>query len=269
MLKFAANLALLFPKAPLLERFQKAADAGFRVVEMWVPFEFALKELAQAREEAGVQLLQFNLDMGDYASGERGLLSHPDQKGRFRAGFELALEYARRLGVRQFNCLAGNRVTDYSKDEQLACMKENLEWVVPHLEANDMVLNIEPLDAFYNPDYLFTRSRELFPLLRELGLPGIGVLYDIFRAQLMEGNLVTTMRENLPLIGHIQIADVPGRHQPGTGEINFRYVLAAIEAMGYDKFVSLEYAPLGSTEESLAWLPVECRVTARADDLQL
>jgi hydroxypyruvate isomerase len=269
MIRFAVNLGTLFTEVPLIERFQRAADAGFRVVEIWSPIEVEPQELARAQKEAGLELLQFNLDVGDLAAGDRGLLVLPHQKERFRLGFEKAIQLARLLGARQFNCLAGNRDPAYSQEEQLACLRENLEWLHPRLEASDLHLNIEPLSGFHSPDYLFTRSRDLFPLLGELGLPRIGVQYDVFHMQLTEGNLVTTMRHNLSLIGHIQIADAPNRHQPGTGEINYRYVLAEIEAMGYDKFVSLEYDPLDSTEESLAWLPVECRVQARASDLAL
>ncbi len=266
MIKFAVNLAMLFTEVPLLARFQLAAEAGFRVVEVWSPVD---EGLAAAIESAGVELLQFNLDMGNLQAGDRGLLSLPNQMDRFRAGFEMAIYHTDNLSVRQLNCLVGNRDLSFSMDEQLACMRDNLEWLHPQLEANDLILNIEPLSRFHSPNYLFVQSQELFSLLRELKLPRIGVQYDLFHAQLMGDNLVMTMRENISIIGHIQIADAPGRHQPGTGEINFRYVLAEIETMGYDQFVSLEYEPFGSTEESLVWLPVECRVQAQASALKL
>ena len=132
-----------------------------------------------------------------------------------------------------------------------------------------MFLNVEPLSTYHGPHFLFARPSDVFSILEELDLPGIGVQVDLFHMQLMEGNLTSTLRDNLALVGHVQIADVPDRNQPGTGEINFRFVLGELEAMGYDRFVSLEYTPLGSTEESLAWLPVECRVQAPACDLKL
>ena len=260
MIRLAASLGLLFQEVPILERFRRAAEAGFSVVEMWTPFSLPLDELFGAKETAGVTLLQFNLDMGDVPAGERGFLSLPDQKERFRSGFDLALQYARRLEVRQLHCLTGNRMPGFSREDQLACMRDHLEWLVPQLETNDLHLNIEPLNTFESPDYLFSRPSTLFATLRALDLPRIGVTYDLYHAQLMEGNLASTLRENLPLVGHIQVADVPGRHQPGTGEINYPFVFSEIEALGYEGFVSLEYIPLGSTEESLAWLPPESRV---------
>jgi hydroxypyruvate isomerase len=269
MIKFAANLAMLFNNVPLAERFRKAADSGFRVVEIWSPVEVHPKKLAEIIKDTGIELLQFNLDIGDLQAGDRGLLALPDQKERFRSGFERLIPLAGLFGARQFNGHVGNRVPACSLEEQLACMRENLEWLHPQLEAHDLYLNIEPLSEFHSPNYLFPRSRELFSALREFGLARIGVQYDLFHAQLMEGNLLTTLRENLSLMGHIQVADAPDRHQPGTGEINYRNVLAEIEALGYDKYVGLEYDPLGSTEESLDWLPVECRVQARARDLEL
>jgi len=269
MIKFVANLGMLFTEHPLLERFQKAAEAGFRVVEIWSPIEAEPQELAQAIKAAGVELLQFNLDAGDMAAGDRGFLALPEQKERFRSGYEMAVQLAGLYGARQVNCLAGNKTAANSREEQLACLKDNLEWLHPQLEANDLYLNVELLNKYHSPDYILGQSGELFSILDELDLPRIGFQYDFFHIQLQEGNLVTTLRQNLPRVGHIQIADAPDRHQPGTGEINYRYVLGEIEAMGYDKYVSLEYAPLGTTEESLAWLPVECRVQAQAADLAL
>jgi hydroxypyruvate isomerase len=265
MIKFAANLSMLFPEVPLLERFQKAADAGFRVVEIWSPLD---EGLAEAKKNAGVELLQFNLDEGDESAGERGFLSIPDQQQRFRSGFKNAIRYADKLNVQQFNCLTGNREPAYSWEAQMACMRENLEWLYPQLEANDLRLNIEPLNLFSSPYYLLPWPKELFSILKALELPRIGVQYDLFHAQLMEGNLIATMRENLSLIGHIQIADAPGRHQPGTGAIDYRFVLAEIDAMGYEGFIGIEYVPLGLTVESLSWLPVGSRVQTRARDLK-
>jgi len=269
LIKVVASLGLLFKEVSILERFERAAAAGFSVVEMWTPFDLPLDELVRAKEKAGVSLLQFNLDMGNVPAGERGFPSLPDQKERFRSGFDLALEYARRLEVRQLHCLAGNRIPGFSREDQLACMRDNLEWLVPQLETSDLHLNIEPLNAFESPDYLFSHPGNLFAALRDLALSRIGVIYDLYHAQLMAGNLVSTLRENLALVGHIQVADVPGRHQPGTGEINFPFVFSEIEAVGYEGFVSLEYIPIGATEESLAWLPMESRVTMQIAGLDL
>jgi len=269
MLKVVANLGLLFTEVPVPNRFQRAEAAGFRVVEMWCPFQWPAIQLARAMKEAGVELLQFNLDMGDVPAGDRGFLGLPDAREHFRSGCEVALRYAAELGVRQLNCLAGNRKADIPLADQIECMHQNLEWLVPLLESHDLELSIEPLNMFQSPEYLFPRPGELFSTLRSWGLSRVRVLYDLYHAQLMEGNLVGTLRENLELVGHVQVADAPGRHQPGTGEINFPYVFSQLEALGYDRFVSLEYVPLGSTEDSLLWLPMESRVQFNSGDLTL
>jgi hydroxypyruvate isomerase len=253
----------------LLGRLETAAQAGFRVVEIWMFENVSPKDLAQALQTAGLQLLQFNLHAGDFFAGEMGVMSLPDRVDEFRSNFEQEVGYAEIVGVRQFNGILGNRSPDYTVEEQLACARQNLEWAHPILEAHDLKINIELLGPAVAPNYLLTRSRDLFVFLQELDLPRIGVQYDLFHMQLLEGNLVTTMRENLARVGHIQIADVPDRHQPGTGEINYRYVFGELEKMGYNGFISLEYKPLGSIEESLAWLPVDCRVQGRAADLVL
>jgi hydroxypyruvate isomerase len=269
MLKVVASLGLLFNESPLPERFGRAAAAGFRTLEMWCPFEWPADELAKVARRAGVELLQFNLDMGDVPGGDRGFLAHPEARERFRSGFELALRYAEKLGVRQLHSLSGNRMDGVAQQDQLACMRDNLEWLAPQLKEHDLRLNIEPLNAFESPKYLFPRPGDLFSALKDWDLPRIGVTYDLYHAQLMEGNLVGTLRQNLPLVGHIQVADAPDRHQPGTGEINFPYIFAQLEALEYARFVSLEYVPLGSTEDSLSWLPRESRVAMRAEDIIL
>jgi hydroxypyruvate isomerase len=265
MIKFSANLGMLFAEVPILERFQRAADAGFAVVEIWSPLD---EGLAEAIDEAGVELLQFNLDMGDMQAGDRGLMCLPDKVERFRAGFELAIRYTKELGVERLNCLVGNRMAGFTHEEQLACMAENLQWLHPQLEANDLTLTIEPLSSFHSPNYMLTPPSKCFSFVRDGKLGRIKILYDIFHAQIDEGNLLTTMRQNLDLIEHIHIADAPDRHQPGTGEIDYGYLLPEIEAMGYDGYIGLEYAPLGTTEESLDWLPLDARIQARASDIK-
>jgi hydroxypyruvate isomerase len=268
MLRFAANLGLLFNEFAFLDRFQAAADAGFRLVEIMFPMA-PIDAICAAVKKAGVELLQFNLPGGDFPAGDRGFLAMPGKRQEFRAALQQALPAAKVLGVKQFNCLAGNWAPEYSREEQLACARENLAWASPLLVEAGLTMNIEPLSPFQSPRYVFPRPSELLALLKGLGLPRIGVQYDVFHAQLVEGNLIGTLKEYLPFVGHIQVADAPERHQPGTGEINYRAVFSALEQMGYDKVVSLEYIPVGSTIESLAWLPKECRVTGTAGQLKL
>lgn len=269
MLRFLVNTEMLFTETPWLERCRKAAEAGFRAVEIWVPYRVEVEELARAATRAGVELIQFNMAVGDMAKGERGMLALPSRRDEFRAAFRRDLETGKRLGVRQFNCPCGNRVPAYSDDEHLACMRDNLEWAAPQLQTAGLRVNIEPLNSFQNPLYLMPRAVPLFGLLREWKVPNVGVQLDLFHSQLMEGNLVNTLRANLDLIGHIQVADAPDRHEPGTGEINYRFVFRELDKMEYKGFVSLEYAPSGATEESLRWLPRACRVEASPEQLAL
>lgn len=269
MIRFSANLGLLFADVPLPQRFAKAAEAGFRVVEIWSPYLNAMDDLVSAKNAARVNIVQFNMDRIDLRGGERGTAAIPEFTPRFRADVELAVESAHRLGAERFNVLVGNRVEGHSREAQLDCLKDNLRWAHALLEQHALALVIEPLCLQLNPHYLLPRPSEMFALVRELNLPRLKVQYDLFHAQMAEGNLTATLKENLALIGNVQVADAPGRHQPGTGEINYRFVLSELEALGYAGHVSAEYIPLGSTEESLAWLPRECRVEASASALNL
>lgn len=269
MLRFLANTEMLFTESPWTERFQKAADAGFRVVEIWVPYRVDVDVLGAELRRTGLELLQFNMAMGDAAQGEKGLLCLPDRVEEFRKAFERDLETGKTLGVKQFNCPAGNRSDRFAFEDHLSCMRRNLEWMSPRLQAAGLRVNIEPLNSFQNPQYFIPKAVPLFQYLRQWRIPNIGLQYDVFHAQMMEGNLVGTLKANLDLLGHVQIADAPDRHEPGTGEINYRFVLGELEKMGYSGYVSLEYNPLRSTEDSLRFLPKECRVKGTVEQLAL
>ncbi len=269
MIRFSANLGLLFAEVPLPQRLSRAAEAGFRTVEIWSPYLDSLDDIVKAKEAAGVGIVQFNMDRIDLRGGERGTAAIPEYTPRFRADVALAIETAQRLGARRFNALVGNRAESCTREEQIACLKENLRWAHALLEPHDLTLVIEPLCLQLNPHYLLPRPSEVFALVRELNLPRLRVQYDLFHAQMAEGNLTATLKENLPLIGNVQVADAPGRHQPGTGEINFRFVLSELEALGYAGHVALEFFPAGAMEEALAWLPNECRVEGPVSALKL
>lgn len=267
MIRFTANLGLLFADVPLPQRFARAAAAGFRAVEIWSPYLDPLGDLIEASRAAGVEIVQFNMDRIDLRAGERGTLGMPEHQSRFRADLELAMRTAGQLGARRMNALIGNVSPLTTREAQLACLQENLAWAEGRLAAHDLTLVVEPLCPQLNPAYLLPRPSDLFALLRGLNLARVKVQYDLFHAQMAEGNLTATLKENLPLIGNIQIADAPGRHQPGTGEIAYRFVLQEIEAMGYGGRVGLEFMPQGTIEEALAWLPLACRVEGPANAL--
>jgi hydroxypyruvate isomerase len=252
-----------------LERFARARAAGFGAVECWWPAGVALDAFAGAIEEAGVQLVLLNLDAGDMPAGDRGLLNDPGAEERIRANLEAALGLAGRLGCRLLNALPGNLRPDEPREAQVARVRERLRWLAPRAAQSGATLLVEAINPFDSPRYLFTRTPDVLATLDAVGAPNVKYQYDVYHLQRSEGNLIETLRANLGRIGHIQIADAPERHEPGTGEINYRRVLRALDELGYEGYVGLEYRPSGPTEASFAWLPPERGGMVRADDLRL
>jgi hydroxypyruvate isomerase len=269
MLHFDVNLTILFKEYPFIERFGRAVAAGFGAVEFIVPFAYDAAQVVTAARDAGVQVVLFNFADGNLTVGERGYASHPDRQAQWREELKQALELAQQLGARQINSLAGCALSGLPREVQLACLVDNLRWAVSHLEQAGCPLMLEALNDFDNPGYLLTRSAHVLAVLDQVASPWVRFQYDVYHMQRMEGNLVETIRRNLPRIGHVQIADCPGRHEPGSGEINYRFVLGTLEAAGYDGYVGLEYLACGRTEDSFGWLPPDKRQEATAADLRL
>jgi len=269
MIRYSANINMAFREYPFYERFQRAAALGFAAVEFASPFTYDVEEIVQAVKKASVRVVQFNVLDGDVAAGERGFASHADRREQWRAEMLRGIEFGRRLGVRQVNSLAGRVIPGLDRQAQLECLVDNCRWAVPHLEKAGFPMLLEALNPYDNPGYLLTRSRDVLDVLERVGSPWVKFQCDVYHMQRVEGELVRTIRANIAQIGHIQIADNPGRHQPGTGEINYRFVLQAIDEAGYTGYVGLEYIPLGSTEESFNWLPFDKRVESTAADLKL
>jgi hydroxypyruvate isomerase len=225
--------------------------------------------VVKAARDSGVKVVQFNFMDGDLSAGERGHASHPDRARAWRDECERALELGNRMEVRQVNSLAGVELAGVGREEQIACLVDNLKWAAPRLEAAGLPLMLEPLNTYDNKGYLLGTSAEALAVLDRVGSPWVKLQYDVYHMQRMEGDLVNTMRTNIGRIGHLQIADNPGRHEPGTGEINYRFVLGALDQAGYQGYVGLEYAPSGSTEDSFGWLPKDKREASTAEDLRL
>lgn len=258
-MKFAANISFMFNEWPPLERFQQAAEAGFTHVEFLFPDEHDLGDVERAVKDSGVTMILFDSDRGDFARGERGYLCHPGQEERFYAGIVEALAVAKRLGAHLINPLAGLVPAGVSHEAAVDAAIRNLRRAAPLAEESGVTLCIEGLNTYDNPAYLIDSSRLGFEIVEAVGSPAVKYLYDAYHMQIMEGNLTATVTKNLDKIGHIQISDVPGRHEPGSGEINFSNLLPAIDAAGYDGFVSLEYRPAAGTLDGLGWLPRERR----------
>jgi len=256
MPRFAANLSMLFTEVPFTERFAKATAAGFRGVEYLFPYEWPKEELSKALEGNGLTQVLFNLPPGDWEAGERGIACLPGRVDEFRAGVDHAIEYARALGCKRLNCLAGLKPVELDEDTAWQTLVANVAWAADKLEGEGITLCVEAINSRVDmPRFFLDTSARVMALIEEVEADNLRLQYDIYHMQIMQGDLVRSMECLLPWIGHIQFADNPGRHEPGTGEINFSNVFSAIDKMNYDGWVSAEYLPSGATADSLHWLP--------------
>ncbi len=250
MPRLAANLSMLFPERPFLERFAAAAAAGFRYVEYQFPYSHRSDEVADAARRAGVQVVLHNLPAGDVAHGERGIACLPGRERDFQAAVALAIEYAKAAGCPRLNCLAGLGRADRPHFDTLV---GNVRYAARRFAEVGLQLLLEPINTRSVPGFFLTHSRQTLDVLDAAGEGNAFLQYDVFHMQIMEGDLAATLGRLLPRIGHVQIADVPARHEPGTGEINFVFLLAHLDALGYQGWVGCEYNPLGDTLEGLKW----------------
>ena len=253
MPRFAANLSMLFTEHPFLDRFEHAAKAGFQAVEFLFPYAFSASEIRQRLDANGLQLVLHNLPAGDWEAGERGIACQPDRVAEFRAGVAQSITYAKALGVKQVNCLAGKSPAGISDGVLRQTFVGNLSFAAAELKKNGLKLLIEPVNTFDIPGFYLNRTAQAMSILDEVGADNAFVQYDIYHAQRMEGELAATMQKHLPRIGHIQLADNPGRNEPGTGEINYPYLFAHLDRIGYDGWIGCEYKPAGTTEAGLGW----------------
>jgi hydroxypyruvate isomerase len=259
MLRYAANLTMLFNEVPFGARFERAAAAGFRAVEFLFAHNVDQDVVEQELARHKLELVLFDPEGGDFPAGDRGYLCDPARREHLAQTIDDAIATARRFGCRRLNVLAGNRAEGASDAEMRRTVVENLRRAAPRARAAGITLLIEALNTWESPRYFLDRSRLGLDIVREVGEPNVRFQYDCYHMQRMEGQLIETLTKNLEWIGHVQIADVPGRHEPGTGEVNYGNVLGALEAAGYDGYVGLEYRPSAKTEDSLAWLPREAR----------
>ena len=253
MPRFAANLTMLFTEQPFMERFEAAARNGFKAVEYLFPYAYDAQELAAALRTNGLQQVLHNLPAGDWDAGERGIACHPDRVQEFRDGVPRAIAYATALGCPRVNCLAGKVPAGVSAEQARATFVDNLRYAASALQAAGIELLIEPINPFDIPGFFLTRTDQALALIDEVDSSNLRVQYDIYHAQRTEGELANTLKQHLPRIGHIQLADNPGRGEPGTGEINYAWLFKHIDAIGYDGWIGCEYKPRTKTEEGLGW----------------
>ncbi|OGP74772.1 MAG: hydroxypyruvate isomerase [Deltaproteobacteria bacterium RBG_16_49_23] len=254
MPKFSANLTMLFNEVDFLDRFEWAAKTGFKGVEYLFPYAWKKEQLVgQLNKHDLVQVLH-NLPAGNWQAGERGIACLPGREGEFQDGVGTAIEYAKALGCPRLNCLVGKLPQGVSSEKVRQALVDNLRFAAGALEKEGIRLLIEPLNDQDIPGFYLVHIRDTLRLFEEVDRSNLYLQYDIYHMQIMEGNLTKTILSNLARIGHIQVADIPGRHEPGTGEINFTNLFRFVDEAGYDGWIGCEYIPAGKTEDGLKWI---------------
>jgi hydroxypyruvate isomerase len=259
MPQFAANLTMLFNEHPFLDRFEAAAKAGFKAVEFLFPYAYPVAELQQRLKDNGLKLVLHNLPAGDWDAGDRGLACDPKRVEEFRAGVARGIEYGNALGVPHLNCLAGKAPAGVDAATLRSTFVANLRVAAAEFKEAGLNLLIEPINRFDIPGFYLNTTAQALSILDEVGADNAYVQYDIYHAQRMEGELANTMSAQLARIGHIQLADNPGRNEPGTGEINYAFLFKHLDRIGYKGWIGCEYKPAARTEDGLGWIQALAR----------
>jgi hydroxypyruvate isomerase len=254
MPKFAANLSMLFTEAPFIERFGLAQAAGFTGVEFLFPYAFDADAIAERLQRHRLQLVLHNLPPGDWQAGERGMACDPHRFDEFKDSVQLGLEYARQLGTPRVHCMAGIRPADVAPERARQAYVRALQYAADQFAPHGIEVLVEPINHFDMPGYFLNYSRQAREILADAARPNLFLQYDIYHMQRMEGELANTIRACLPLIGHMQLADTPGRHEPGSGEINYPYLFGLLDELAYQGWIGCEYLPSSSSADSLSWL---------------
>jgi len=253
MPRFAANLTMLWNELDFLDRFAAAKRAGFSAVEYLFPYAYPKEQLAEQLAKHRLVQVLHNLPAGDWAAGERGIACHPKRVDEFKEGVGKAIDYARALGCKQVNCLAGIAPADTDPRQVRETFVSNLRFASDKLGGAGIRLVMEPINTFDIPGFFLSHTRQAADLIRDVGSSNLFIQYDIYHMQRMEGELANTIKNHLPQIAHMQLADNPGRNEPGTGEIHYRFLFSFIDALGYDGWIGCEYKPKGNTVEGLSW----------------
>lgn len=254
MPRFAANLTMLFNDLPFLDRFPAAAGAGFKGVEFLFPYDFETQVLASQLRANGLTQVLHNMPPGDWAGGERGIAILPDRVAEFRRGVDEAIRYAEALGCRQLNCLSGLVPSGADRDALEATLVSNLTFAAAKLRDAGIRLLIEPINTMDMPGFFLNTTKQALDIITKTGSDNLFVQYDVYHMQIMEGDLARTIEKHLDIIAHIQIADNPGRHEPGTGEINYPFLFSHLDRIGYTGWIGCEYRPKDGTINGLSWL---------------
>ena len=251
MPRFAANLSMMFGEWAFLDRFAAAADAGFEAVEYHFPYAFPPDAIATALSRSKLTQVLFNMPPGDWASGERGLAALPERQEEFRASVKTVLEYAKATGVKRVHMMAGLALRD-SKHE--AAYRASAQFACETLGLHGLNILLEPINGHDIPGYFMNDFSKAAQLIDELDLPNLKLQFDIYHRQILHGDVIKGFEALLPITDHVQIASVPMRNEPGTGELDDFRILNALDELGYSGFVGCEYRPAGNTLEGLSWM---------------
>lgn len=254
MPKFAANLNWLFTDLPMLDRFVAAKKAGFDAVEYMFPYDYDINDLVKELEDSNLVQALHNMPPGNWEAGDRGIGCQPDRVDEFRDTVGMAISAATALRCPKVNCLAGLTPAGSNAEELEETFVSNLRYAAAEFAKHDLQLVIEAINTKDMPGFYLTTSKQAFDIMDKVGAPNLLFQYDIYHMQVMEGDLASTLAANLDRIGHLQLADNPGRHEPGTGEINYPFLFEHIDKIGYNGWIGCEYKPATETLEGLRWL---------------
>lgn len=260
MLQFAANLSMLYQEHDFLSRFKAAADDGFKAVEYLFPYDFAADDIAQKLHSNGLQQVLFNAPPGNWSAGERGLACLPDREDEFRDSIDRALEYARVLKCSRVHVMAGLQPAGYSRDELMKLYKRRMAWAAQRALQHGVNILIEPINTRDIPGFFLNRQDEAHAVVEAVAASNLKVQMDLYHCQIVEGDVAMKIRNYLPSgnVGHIQIAGVPQRHEPDTGELNYSYLFQVLQDLGYSGWIGCEYRPakgavVDGTRSGLQW----------------
>jgi hydroxypyruvate isomerase len=251
MPRFAANLTMMFTEWPFLDRFAAAAEAGFEAVEFLFPYDHAPEEIAARLERNSLRHVNFNMPPGDWAAGERGLAAHPGREGEVRTGVETALAYARVTAVPRIHLMAG--LVPAGDPDAARTYAKNVRHAAGRLRTAGIDLLIEPLNRRDMPGYFLDDFAGAAALIAELGIPNLKLQFDIYHCQILHGDVTRRLRDLMPVIGHIQIASVPSRHEPDSEELNFPFLCEELDRLGFAGHIGCEYRPRADTVAGLSW----------------
>ena len=253
MVNLAANLSMMFNEVGFMERFKKASDSKFKGVEYLFPYDFPKEDISNELNGNNLEQVLFDLPAGDWENGDRGIAVDPNKKNEFKEGVGLALEYAELLNPQNLTCLVGKAPSNVSDNEARSILIENLSYAATETKKAGIKLLVEPINTLDIPGYWLHNTKKAIEIIKEVNNSNLLLQYDIYHMQIMEGNIINTISSNINMIGHMQLADNPGRHEPGTGELNYPVIFEKLDQMGYEKWIGCEYVPIADSVSGLVW----------------